>query len=126
MKTFVGVAVSPQPPSSNTTIVLDGMTLAGLGFLVAASLGGLRFVLNRAIAQIDGKLKDMADRLEKIEEVEASIQDFKLEAARQYVTREEWIRAVTVSDAKLDAVHRRLDQISDRIMMILTKGERHE
>lgn len=120
MKTLVGVvSANPQIPSGSTTLVIDGVTLAGFGFLVAVGLGGLRFVLNRAIAQIDRRFVEIGERLEKIEEVESAIHQFKTEVAKEYVTRGEWIAASARVESKLDGMYRRLDQIVD---LILNKG----
>lgn len=99
MKSFIAQAppVSLSPPPT-LAIGYDAIVL-GVGTFILGSA----IALGRAL--IIREIKRFETRLEYLEKT-----------GPQYVTREDYVRNATVTEAKLDAVHRRLDEIMVAVM----------
>jgi hypothetical protein len=115
-------------PQTNTQNNPPGQILLSIDAIVIASasvvLMGVGMLLKYFITK---SLKDYETRLEHIEgaleeqkkfnlQRITEINEFKQIFAQQYVHREDWVRSAAAMDAKLDAVHRRLDRLIEMQM----------
>ena len=76
-------------------------------------MGLVKWLLSREVASVEAKLARVSNQNEMLRTEMGALRD---ELNRGYVTREEYLRHMTVSEAKLDAVHRRLDEILHRLI----------
>lgn len=107
--------VLAQPPSA-PTVTSDGVVLPAdylLGGVIAIVAGGVMWLMKRELANTDRRTGRIEERQEsqsaEVERLEDSIADLRATLPRDYVHRDDWVRVSANLEAKLDAVHRRLD-----------------
>ncbi|WP_019500848.1 hypothetical protein [Pseudanabaena sp. PCC 6802] len=139
MKTSATIVQIPTaPPASPTSsgLTWDWILIGAVTGITGISYGLIRWFLGRAIGQIDsqfdkaeehrkaleGSLKYMSrDFDDRIEEVKEQVVELRAEANR-YVPQEDYVRNAAVLEGKVDAVHRRMDEV----FFILTRTKQHE
>lgn len=80
---------------------------------------GLALPLIRGLAQ--KPLGNLLASGETQAQLQAELADFKAEVARNYVERAEFLRHMTTSEAKADALHRRLDEVMGVLLALKNK-----
>lgn len=110
-----GVVLAQQ---STPTVTADGVVLPPdylLGGAIALAIAFVMWLMKRELANNDrrtGRIEERQDHQSAdVERLEDSIADLRASLPREYVHRDDWVRVSANLEAKLDAVHRRLDGI---------------
>jgi len=130
------IAIEPteKPVDAAISVPIETAVLGSLGVVVAASAALLRWFIVRLVRQTDERLTALDSRLTHVMDLLAEsakqnsatnaligkqITDARLENASRYVSRDDYVRSQSVNEAKLDAVHRRLDEM---MALIVRRG----
>ena len=101
-----------QPPASQMMVDLQG---AGL-FVVTGLVGLVAYLAKRTLNEFDEKIKTLAAKVETLGESDSlisnEIREVKLEMTQNYVTKGDFLHAITVYDAKMDSVLESLKTIA--------------
>lgn len=99
--------------------VLVTLLLAFGGGLIAVIKWLLSELLRENQRHIDQRFSALEAQIEekmlRIREVENALSDFKIEVARQYVHREDWIRVEGGRDITIRSIHEKLDQLREAL-----------
>lgn len=100
-------AVKSEMSISSEAVLL----LAISGVIAVAS-----FLAKRTLGEIDEKIKSLAEKIQSLEAadtlISSRISEVQTEMALNYVTKEAFLHAITVYDAKVDSVLENLKTIS--------------
>jgi hypothetical protein len=119
-----------QPP---TIVSWDVLAIAGFSVITTASYGLIRWFLGRSVSQIDERLEkadqDRATFRESLkfmkDDFDERFSDFTKEMGElknlthKYVPQDDYVRNAAVFEGKVDALHRRMDEI----FLILTRSK---
>ena len=138
---YISIAAEepPKPPSAGQITITIESSIIGSAVLGMAVAGGtIKWFVEKAIKQMMDNDNSANKRLDHIEntrliKLEHQFQDqeaelgkrlleIQLEHQRSYVLREDWIAYASTNDAKLDATHRRLDELKGLIFKLLVKA----
>ena len=123
MKYLASIPQNPVAPSAPTiTVPLDFLVISGVAVALAGAVGIIKVFLGRELGNLDRKFQQLEanqkEMIAKIDHTEKNLLQIETKIASNYVSSDDWIRTSAATDAKLDALHRRLDQV----VMILVKG----
>ena len=80
--------------------------------IIMLGIGALAYFIKDLKKSIDGKIekniKDIDSNTEKIENLEEKFSDYKETVAMRYVQKDEFIRAISNMDRKLDKIYDRV------------------
>lgn len=84
--------------------------------VVSAVLGIVSWMGKRLIAEQDAKIKSLSEKVAHLENADSlisgEIREVKLEMSQNYVTKEAFLHAITVFDAKMDTIMENLKTIT--------------
>lgn len=86
--------------------------IGGIAWFARAWLVALVEGINEQLGELK---KSVADHAADAKRVETNFTALRIEIARDYLRREDHIRAETVTGAKLDALAAKMDMMNDRI-----------
>ena len=79
----------------------------------------VRWLLNRFARNIDARFTEVGASIAGLKDTQhvadRQVMELKVELAKEYVRREDWIRGWSVVDAKLDAVWTKIDKLQERV-----------
>lgn len=121
--------IPSSPPltssQSNILIPLDMLVISGFGVVLAGAVGIVKLFFDREFKAMERTLSQDQVAKEKMNDeilaLKNDLQNFKLESSKEFVTREEFVRAITVSDGKLNAVYREIQQVNSQIRLVFAK-----
>jgi hypothetical protein len=119
------ISVDPGPSFGQVSTTPDGVVISTewlIITLITLGLGGVQWLFRREIANGERRVAAIEKRLDaegienakleqSIAQLERRLSDVHAELLSGYVTREDWVRFATMLETKLDALHRRLDQV---------------
>ncbi|CAJ2712508.1 hypothetical protein [Burkholderia pseudomallei] len=92
---------------------MDYSTVAGVGGAAAAGIFGvLGWMLKRSVAQMDQKIKEHDEAIQKRADELAA---YKLHCAESFVTNNALEKAIDTFNRSLDAVFAKLDRIEEKL-----------
>ncbi len=119
----VAQAAPPAPPSAGQIAISIEQVLLGSALAVgAATVGIVKWFVSRSIHEYETTVSVMQGKLEEVEgslhnqqrtsDARASDMERKfVELNTKFVDREDYLKHQTTTDLKLDALHRRLDEM---------------
>ncbi len=87
------------------------IVIGGFVSIFAAIWGLLKWFARTYLDQNEGRFQKLTD---KTENLERKLHELELRLPRDYVGREDWMRAVVISDSKVDALSTKLDRLIER------------
>ncbi|MEI6065602.1 MAG: hypothetical protein WCQ26_13490 [Pseudanabaena sp. ELA748] len=123
-KSFLAQVVTPppDPPKAQISMSIEQIMLLGAGFVCTATIGLVRWFVVRSIHQHettvngikeknDGLRKDLSMQQRELDQRLSEIDRRFVELSTKFVNKEDYLRHQTITEAKLDAIHRRFDEL---------------
>lgn len=125
-KSFISqIAVNPTPPSPSGQISISvEQIILGCGvFAITATIGFVKWFVSRSISEYESTIKALKQEVTELEGAQHNQQrtnevrheEIKrefLSLQNKFVDKDDYLRHQTVTDAKLDAIHRRFDELT--------------
>ena len=96
-----------------------GVGVAGLGLMEGLFLWAAKWLLDRSQKQVCERLDNIeaanSKRQDEIQALARDIMKLKVELAKEYVRREDFIRHTAIIDAKLDAIKEALERVREKV-----------
>ncbi len=115
MNGFVSILAEHAPLLGFMLAIILGWS----GFLLWAIKGITAFVVSREITRMDERFETLEaqniERKDGIHEAKVALLELQKDLPLEYVRREDWIRFSSILEMKLDAVHRRIDDLAREV-----------
>jgi len=125
-KSFISqIAVNPTPPASSgqISISFEQIVLGGGVLAISAAIGFMKWFVSRSISEYESTIKSLKQEVTELEGTQhnqqrtadirsAEVERRFIELSTKFVDKDDYLRHQTVTDAKLDAIHRRFDELT--------------
>ncbi|MEX0271195.1 hypothetical protein AB3R30_18825 [Leptolyngbyaceae cyanobacterium UHCC 1019] len=114
------VLAAPPPQQGQVTVTFEMVFFGATTIIVSSAIAMGKWLIDREAKRLANRFADLYTQLGILEGRQdgavQALSDFKLSISQQLVSREDYIRHQTLTEAKMDAVHRRLDQMMTLLM----------